>query len=152
VGKGKVELGTEEEKKQAEEELKEKSEVYGALMQALAKPLGEWVSEVRLSTRLTASPACLVGGEFDMSPQMQKMMREMQGDLGPMQQKRVLELNPKHEILEKLKGRYEADAEDAKLDDTAHLLLGYALLAEGSDLHDSGRFNQLIADLALGAL
>ncbi len=152
VGKGNIELGTEEEKKKAEEDLEEKKKAYGELLSALAEPLGEWVSEVRLSQRLKTSPACLVSGEFDMSPQMRRMMQEMQGDMPFGDQKRVLELNPEHAILERLASRFTADTKDVKLADTAHLLLGYALLAEGSELHDPGRFNQLVADLALGSL
>jgi len=151
VGKGTVELGTEEEKKEAEEALKEKQEEFGDLLTALQKPIDDWVSEVRLSTRLTTSPACLVGGEFDMSPQLERLMREAEGASMP-QQKRILELNPKHELVFKLHQRLLADTEDAKLADAAHLLLGYGLLAEGSDLHQPAKFNKLVAELMVGGL
>lgn len=151
VGKGTVELGSEEEKKEAEAALKEKQEELGDLLSALQKPIDDWVKEVRLSTRLTTSPACLVGGEFDMSPQLERLMREAEGSAMP-RQKRILELNPKHELVFKLHQRLLADSSDAKLEDAAHLLLGYGLLSEGSDLHDPARFNKLVAELMVGSL
>ena len=153
MGKGTVELGSEEEKKQAEEELKEKQETYKDLLEYLQKTLDEHVKEVRLSSRLTTSPVCLVAGEHDMSPQMERMLRQTEG-LGDMggPQKRIMELNPKHEILAKLKEHFGADQKDPVLEDYAHLLLGYAFLAEGSDLPDPGRFNQLVGQLMVKGL
>ncbi|MEM6792954.1 MAG: molecular chaperone HtpG [Acidobacteriota bacterium] len=147
VGKGTVELGSEEEKKQAEEELEEKKKTYSDLMERLQKSLDEHVKEVRLSTRLTSSPVCLVGSEFDMSPQLERLLRQSEGAGSMPAQKRIMELNPKHDLLSKLQTRFEADAEDALLDDYAHLLYGHALLAEGSELHDPARYNSLVAGL-----
>ena len=153
VGKGTVELGSEEEKKQTEEELKEKRETYKDLLELLQKALDEHVKEVRLSSRLTTSPVCLVAGEHDMSPQMERMLRQTEG-LGAMggPQKRILELNPRHEILGKLQEKFGADPKDPALDDYAHLLLGYAFLAEGSDLPDPGKYNQLVGELMVKGL
>ena len=153
VGKGTVELGSEEEKKQAEEELKEKKETYKDLLEYLQKTLDEHVKEVRLSNRLTKSPVCLVAGEHDMSPQMERLLRQTEG-LGAMggPQKRIMELNPKHEVLEKLQQKFGADQKDPVLEDYAHLLLGYAFLAEGSDLPDPGRFNKLVGELMVKGL
>ncbi len=153
VGKGTVELGSEEEKKQAEEDLKEKQESHKDLLEFLQKALDEHVKEVRLSNRLTTSPVCLVAGEHDMSPQMERMLRQTEG-LGGMggPQQRIMELNPKHEILGKLQEKFGADQEDPILDDYAHLLLGYAFLAEGSELPDPGRFNKLVGELMVKGL
>ena len=153
VGQGTVELGSEEEKKQTEEELKEKRETYKDLLELLQKALDEHVKEVRLSSRLTTSPVCLVAGEHDMSPQMERMLRQTEG-LGAMggPQKRILELNPRHEILGKLQEKFGADPKDPALDDYAHLLLGYAFLAEGSDLPDPGKYNQLVGELMVKGL
>ncbi len=156
VGKGTVELGSEEEKKQAEEDLKEKQETHKDLLDFLQKALDEHVKEVRLSNRLTTSPVCLVAGEHDMSPQMERLLKQTEGldALGGLggSQKRIMELNPKHEILGKLQEKFGADQEDPALDDYAHLLLGYAFLAEGSDLPDPGRFNKLVGDLMVKGL
>jgi len=67
-------------------------------------------------------------------------------------QKRILELNPEHGIVSKLRQRHSADAEDPRIPDTAQILLGYALLAEGSELPDPAAFNRLVADLLEGSL
>ncbi|MEM7352774.1 MAG: molecular chaperone HtpG [Acidobacteriota bacterium] len=155
VGKGTVELGSEEEKKQAEEELKEKQETYKDLMELLQTKLDDHIKEVRLSNRLTTSPVCLVSGEHDMTPQMERLLRETEGMNamgmgGP--QKRIMELNPKHDILAKLQSAFAEDQKAPVLDDYADLLLGYAYLAEGSDLPDPGRFNQLVGDLMVKGL
>ncbi len=147
VGKGSVELGTEEEKKEAEKELEEKNKTHGDLMGRLQKSLDDHVKQVRLSTRLTTSPVCLVADEFDMSPHLEKLLRQTEGASGMPSQKRIMEINPKHELLEKLQARFDADADDALLDEYAQLLLGYGLLAEGSDLPDPAAFNQLVAKL-----
>jgi molecular chaperone HtpG len=151
VGKGEVKLGSEEERKAAEEELKEKKESYKSLMERLQKDLDPWVREVRLSTRLTSSPVCLVGGDFDMSPHMERLLRQSEGAAIPVQ-KRILELNPGHDMLKKLLERFQKDAEDSVLSDYAYLLYGYALLAEGSDLPDPSRYNRLVGDLMVKGL
>jgi molecular chaperone HtpG len=152
VGKGTVELGSEEEKKQAEEDLKEKKQTYKDLLEYLQKSLDEHVKEVRLSNRLTTSPVCLVAGEHDMSPQMERMLRQTEGLGGMGPQKRIMELNPKHEILARLQEKFGADQKDPVLDDYAHLLLGYAFLAEGSDLPEPARFNKLVGELMVKGL
>ncbi len=77
VGKGEVELGSEEEKKKAEEERKEKEKSFKDLMGCLKSHLEEDIKEVRLSSRLTSSAVCLVGEAHDMSPQLEQMMRRM---------------------------------------------------------------------------
>ncbi len=145
VGKGTVELGTKEEKEQAEKETKEQEKEYQDLMELMQKHLDEHVKQVRLSSRLTASPACLVGAEHDYSPQMEKLLQAGKGG-GP-KQRRILEINPKHTIMEKLHDRFDADKEDPLLPDYADLLMGYALLAEGTDLVDPVRFNRLVAEV-----
>ncbi len=155
VGKGTVELGSEEEKKQAEEDLKEKQETYKDLLEFLQKALDEHVKEVRLSSRLRKSPVCLVAGEHDMSPQMERILKQTEG-LGDMglggPQKRIMELNPEHDVLGKLQEKFGTDQKDPVLDDYAHLLLGYAFLAEGSDLPDPARFNKLVGELMVKGL
>jgi molecular chaperone HtpG len=145
AGKGTVSLGSEEEKKQTEEELKAKEEQMKPLLEALQKKLDTWVKQVRLTSRLTNSPVCLVGAEHDYSPQLEKLLQKGKGG-GP-KQRRILELNPKHDILAKMSEHFEKNADDPVLDDYAQLLFGYGLIAEGGELPDPVRFNKAVADL-----
>ncbi len=145
AGKGSVALGSEEEKKQTEEELKAKEEQMKPLLDALQKKLDTHVKQVRLTNRLTASPVCLVGAEHDYSPQLEKLLQKGKGG-GP-KQRRIMELNPGHDILVRMGERFARDAEDPLLEDYAHLLLGYGLIAEGGELPDPVRFNRAVADL-----
>ena len=146
VGKGTVELGSEDERKEAEEDRKASEQGYAELLERLQALLSEHVKDVRLSTRLTASPVCLVSGEHDLSPRLERLMKQARGGSGQLQ-KRIMELNPAHPILASLKSRFEADAEDPLLADYAQLLLGQALLAEGSELPDPVGFSKRVAEL-----
>ncbi|MBN2718833.1 MAG: molecular chaperone HtpG [Deltaproteobacteria bacterium] len=141
IGKGDVELGSEEEKKALEEKKKD----FTAFLEALAKPLEEHVKAVELSNRLTSSPCCLVGSEGDLSPHIERMMR--QSKLAIPSQKRVMELNAGHEVILRLKSRYDAGMKDEEISDAAQLLLGQALLAESSPLPDPAGFAKLVAKL-----
>jgi molecular chaperone HtpG len=145
VGKGTVSLGNEDEKKQAEEDLKAQEEQMKPLLEHLQKKLDTWVKQVRLTNRLTASPVCLVGAEHDYSPQLEKLLQKGKGG-GP-KQRRILELNPKHEILSRLTERFEKNQDDPMIEDYAQLLFGYGLISEGGELPDPVRFNRAVADL-----
>jgi molecular chaperone HtpG len=145
VGKGTVSLGSEEEKKQAEEELKAKEEALKPLLDLLQKKLDENVKQVRLTSRLTTSPVCLVGADHDYSPQLEKLLQKGKGG-GP-KQRRIMELNPKHPLLERLHERYQKDDKDPLIDDAAELLFGYGLLAEGAEIPNVVKFNRAMADL-----
>jgi molecular chaperone HtpG len=145
VGKGTVTLGNEEERAQVEEELKKEQEESAGLLQSIKQHLDQYLKEVRLTNRLTNSPVCLVGAEMDFSPQMERLLQMGGGDRP--KQKRIMELNPRHEIVVKMRERYQKDSGDAKLGKYAELLYGYALLAEGSDLPDPPQFNRLLAEL-----
>src|SRR2546425_223308 len=96
------------------------------------------------------SPACLVSAEHDYSPHLERLLR--QGHLNTPKQRRILELNPAHPLLRKLQERFQRENDDALLGDYAELLLGYGLLAEGSELHDPVRFTQLVANLMVRSL
>ena len=149
ISKGAVELGSEEEKKEAEEKRAEKEKEYKSLLECLKGKLEENVKEVRLSNRLTSSAACLVTDGADLTPQLEQMMKQMGQDVPT--SKRILELNPNHAILTKLHDLFEANAEDAQLDDYAQLIYGQAVLAEGGDLPNPGKFSKLVADLMVKA-
>ncbi len=150
VGKGSADLGSEEEKKEAEEKLDKQKDEFGSLLEALQKHLDDDVKEVRLSRRLTESPACLVGDEHDMTPQMEQMLKSMGRDPG--KQKRILELNPDHPILGSLKKAFSENADDAQIADYAHLIHGQATLAEGGKLADPARFSRLLTELMTKAM
>jgi molecular chaperone HtpG len=151
VGKGALKLGdTQEEREKVEAELKKKEEEAADLFAAMQKALDEHVKQVRLSGRLVASPACLVGAEMDYSPQMERLLQKGKGG-GP-RQRRILELNPNHEIFAKLQERFQQDKEDKAIGEYAELLLGYAWLAEGSEIPEPAKFNRLVVSLMLKTL
>ncbi|HZF12238.1 MAG TPA: molecular chaperone HtpG [Thermoanaerobaculia bacterium] len=150
VGKGTVNLGNEEEKKQTEEELKAKEEEMKPLLESLQKKLDTWVKQVRLTNRLTNSPVCLVGAEHDYSPQLERLLQK--GKTGGPAQRRIMELNPKHDMVAKLKQRFDADQNDPILEDYAQLLFGSGLLAEGAELPEPVKFNRAVADLMTRAI
>jgi molecular chaperone HtpG len=140
ASKGTIELGTKEEKEKVLEDRKEKEKEFTALIEYLQKELTEQVKEVRLSNRLTSSPACLVSADNDLSPQLERLLGHQKGPAS----RRILELNAAHPICTSMRDRLAAGEEPA-LSDHAHLLLGVSLLAEGSSLADPGRFTQLVA-------
>jgi len=150
LGKGTVNLGDEEEKKQTEEALKAKEEEYKPLLEWVQKRLDEHVKQVRLTNRLTTSPVCLVGADHDYSPQLEKLLQKGKGG-GP-KQRRIMEINPEHPILTKMWDRFQKDKDDPVLDDSAHLLFGFGLLAEGGEMPEPVKFNRAIADLMARSL
>ena len=108
------------------------------------------VKEVRLSKRLTTSPACLVLEEGDMTPQMAAMLRQAGQDVPKV--KPVLELNPKHPLIERLNELHGENPTDPRVKTFAELLYGQALLAEGGELEDPAGFSRKLADLMVAAL
>jgi molecular chaperone HtpG len=150
VGKGIIKLGSEEEKARTQQELKQKEEEAAGLLGLLQKVLDEHIKQVRLSSRLISSPACLVGTEMDYSPQLERLLQKGKGG-GP-KQRRILELNPNHQIFARMCERFEKDNQDGVLGECAELLLGYALLAEGSELPDPTRFNRLVLNVLIQIL
>ena len=144
AGKGTVDLGTAEEKEEKKKELDEKTRAYQGLLEWIQKALDDRIKEVRLSARLTASPACLVGGEHDFSPRLEQLLKR---DTDRPRQRRILELNPDHEIVKRLERMVESDAASEKAGEYAELLYGYAVLAEGSELPDPAAFARRIAEL-----
>ena len=110
----------------------------------LATGASAQVKEVRLSHRLTTSPACLVSDADDITPTLEKMYRAMGQEVPPV--KRILEVNPAHPLVGGLRTAHGQRADDPALPETAELLYGTALLAEGGDLPDPARFAKLLAD------
>jgi molecular chaperone HtpG len=145
VGKGEIELGSEQEKEEAKKELESKEEEFKPLIEFLQKKLEAQIKEVRLSSRLTTSPACLVVGDEEYSPMLERALRK--GGAEAPHQKRVMELNPKHPLIERMKQRQAGAADDPLLDNAAEVLLGLSLLAEGSELPDPVRFNKAATEV-----
>ncbi|CAM5307444.1 chaperone protein HtpG [Streptomyces spiroverticillatus] len=137
VARGAVDLPTDEEPSA------EQADAYAPVLTWLNETLDD-VRDVRLTTRLTDSPACLVSDNDGLTPALEKMYKAMGQELPPV--KRILELNPQHPLVDGLRAAHEARAGDPALAETAELLYGTALLAEGGDLADPARFAALLAD------
>jgi molecular chaperone HtpG len=150
VGRGDAGIGTFEERKEAEKELKEREGELKPLLEALEKALGERVKEVRVSGRLTESAACLVADANAPSPQLEAMMRAMGQEVPPMP--RILEVNPAHAVVERLRTIVAGSADDPRLAEGAELLFGQAVLAEGGQLPDPAAFSKRLAELMARAL
>ncbi|MFD9951757.1 molecular chaperone HtpG [[Kitasatospora] papulosa] len=148
ISKGEVDLDTDEEKKEVEAEREKQQQDYAGLLTWMTEQLGDTVKEVRLSSRLTVSPACIVSDTHDVTPALENMYRAM-GQEVP-QIKRILELNPSHALISGLKKAYteRKDEESAgtELAETAELVHGLALLSDGGELSDPSRFSRLMAD------
>lgn len=148
--KGTLRLGDEEERARTEKELKEKQEEVSEMLQMIQKHLDAYVKEVRLTNRLTSSPACLVVSDLDYSPQMERLLMLGKG-AGP-KQRRIMEFNPQHEIFQKMWERYRAGQDSEALKKYAELLFGYTLIAEGSELPDAIRFSNLLTEVVSQSL
>lgn len=144
IAKGEVDLDTEEEKKDAEAKREEQDKQFADVLAWLTETLEEQVKQVRLSTRLTDSPACIVGDEFGMTPALERMYRAS-GQQVP-HFKRILELNPTHPLVEGLRAAHAERGDDPSLAETAELLYGTALLAEGGELEDPAHFAKILAN------
>jgi len=140
VGKGEIDLGDGEKGQQNSGQAEQHRKELEPLLETLQKKLEQHVKQVRLSGRLKESPACLVGGEHDYSPYLEKLLRSQKDTAH--KQLRILELNPEHVIVSGLLRRFEATPDDPLIGDYAELLFGYACLAEGSALSDPRRFNR----------
>ena len=143
VGKGEINLDSDKEEDKEKEEKTKKE--YGSLLEFMQKSLSENIKEVRFSKRLTDSACCLVGGDYDQSPYMERIMKAMNQDMP--KSKRILELNPDHVIVGSLKKLYEFDSENPKLGEFAELLYDQALLTEGSPIVNPLKFSKRVAEL-----
>ncbi len=133
ITQGELDLGDleNEEAKKVQEEV-DKS--FTDLVTKFKDVLADNVKEVRITHRLTESPACVVSDAFDMSRHMQKIL-EAAGQAAP-KALPILELNPYHPLVEKL----HKDLNQPQLNDWAHVLLDQAILAEGGQLPDPALF------------
>ena len=141
VAKGDLDLGklADEDKKEQEKEAGESRE----LVEKIGKSLGDQVKQVRVTFRLTASPACLVADEHGMSANLERMLKAAGQNVPG--SKPILEINPHHPLVQRLK--YETD--EARFGDWSHILFDQALLAEGGHLDDPATFVKRLNELML---
>ena len=133
IAKGDLDLGKLEDESEKEAK-KQVEDAAKDLIEKVKATLGEQVKEVRVTHRLTDSPACLVAGQNDLSGNLERMLKAA-GQKTP-ESKPTLEINPTHGLIERLK----AEKDDAKFNDLTHLLFDQALLAEGGQLNDPASF------------
>ena len=143
VAKGELDLGADEE---SEKELEEKARSAEKLLKRMKKALQDKVEDVRVTNRLTDSPACIVLNEQDMAMHMQRLLKEAGHDLPS--SKPILEINPDHPIVKKL----DTEKSKKKFADWSDILFDQALLAEGGQLDDPAGFvaklNEMLVTIA----
>jgi molecular chaperone HtpG len=146
VAKGDLDLGglDAEEDKTAQEEVNKEFE---AVLKQIKDVLADKVSEVRLSHRLTESPACLVADVYGMSLNMERIMKDA-GQLMGMGRKPVFEINPTHPLVVRMK----AEQDDTRFADLTHILFDQAILSEGGQLDDPAAFVHKLNGLLQGLL
>ena len=142
VARGSLDLGEldTEEEKQAQDKI---SEELKGLIERSKKVLDDQVEEVRLTHRLTDSPACVVVGEADMGAQMRRLL-EQAGQAVP-ESKPIFELNPEHPLVKKL----DQEADEDRFADLVSVLFDQATLAEGGQLDDPAKYVQRLNSLLL---
>jgi len=143
---GKLEAESEEDKK-AQEDVKHEFE---SVLKQIKDVLGEKVSDVRLSHRLTESPACLVADVYGMSLNMERIMKDagqLMGGMG-MGRKPIFEINPTHPLVVRMK----AEQDDTRFADLTHILFDQAILSEGGQLDDPTAFVHKLNSLLQGLL
>ena len=143
IAKGAVDLGDlQDEAEKAEAE--KAQETLKPVVDKLKTALGERAKDVKVSTRLVDSPACLVVGEGELSPQMIQMLKQMGQDVP--ESKPTLEVNPDHPLIKKLESS-EQSAED--FDKLAQVIFDQALLADGGQLEDPAAYLRRVNELLM---
>ncbi len=134
--------GQDEAKDEGEDQRKDE---LAGLLAKFEQVLGEQVAKVQLSKRLTSSPTCLVVPEGGLPAHLERMLRMNQQDVPAT--KRILELNPKHPLVESLRKLHADDADAPQLTEWIEVLYDQSLLAEGSPIDDPARFAQRVTKL-----
>ena len=142
ISRGELDLGKLEDSKDKDKQKKVEKELKG-LVERAKETLGEQVQEVRLTHRLTDSPACLAVGEHDMGEQMRKIM-QASGQAVP-ESKPIFELNPEHPLVDKL----DKEQDEDRFADLIGVLFDQAVLAEGRELEDPGAYSRRLNKLLL---
>lgn len=150
VGKGDIDLASEEERSARASESEQQTATFKNLLDSLQASLCDEVKEVRLSSRLTDSAACLVSEEGDIAPHLAELMRQA-GQSVPVT-KRILEVNAAHPVLQKLQTLYSKDPMDSTIAEYAQLLYGLAILAEGGTPKNPAALSKRMSELMVKAL
>ena len=139
IAKGAVDLGDLQDEAEKEEASKAQ-EAMQPVVDKLKTTLDGRAQDVKVSTRLVDSPACLVVGEGELSPQMIQMLKQMGQDVP--ESKPTLEINPEHPLIKKLDG-------NAQFDDLAQVIFDQALLADGGQLDDPAAYLKRVNELLM---
>ncbi len=147
VAKGDLDLGDldAEEDKTAQEEI---SKDFESVLKQIKDVLADKVSDVRLSHRLTESPACLVADVYGMSLNMERIMKDAGQMMGMGGSKPVFEINPTHPLVVRMK----SEQDDSRFSDLTHILFDQAILSEGGQLDDPSAFVHKLNGLLQGLL
>ncbi|MCU7940809.1 MAG: molecular chaperone HtpG [gamma proteobacterium symbiont of Bathyaustriella thionipta] len=144
VARGELDLGDMENEDEKKEQEKTQEE-YKDFLKKVTDSLGDDIKEVRMTHRLTDSPACLVTGEHDMSANLERLLQQAGQDV--MGHKPIFELNPEHPLIKRL----STDVEGERFDDWTRILFEQALLSEGGQLDDPATFvsrlNKMLLEL-----
>lgn len=140
VAKGGLDLGSLEDEAEKEAHQKESTE-HQDLIDKMKEALADKVKDVRVTLRLTESPACLVADTYDMSGNLERLLKQAGQKVTPT--KPILEINPHHPMVQRLK------TEEAHFEDWSHILFDQALLAEGGHPEDPAVFVKRLNELLL---
>ena len=142
VTKGELNLGDmeDEESKKAQEKIADEHKDF---IEKISKALEGKVKEVRVTNRLTSSPACLVTGDYDMSANLARIMQQA-GQSAPAS-KPIMEINPDHTLINRLK----SEDNDDRFNDWSAILFDQALLSEGGQLEDPASFVKKLNELLI---
>ena len=143
ITRGELDLGKLEDKKEKKQQ-EETEKEFKDLVTRIRESLGDKVKDVRVTHRLTDSPACLAVDEQDMGAQMRKIM-EASGQAVP-ETKPIFEVNPEHPLISRL----DKEPDEDRFADLVTILFGQACLAEGAQLDDPGDFSARLNKLLLG--
>ena len=142
VAKGELDLGKLADASEKDEQEKASGE-HKELVEKVQKALGERVKEVRVTLRLTESPACLVAGQHELGANLERLLKAAGQKVPP--SKPILEINPHHPLVQRLK----SEVGQQRFDDWSHVLFDQALLSEGGQLEDPAGFVKRLNQLML---
>ncbi|MFW6334477.1 MAG: molecular chaperone HtpG, partial [Desulfosalsimonas sp.] len=128
----------------------EQSEAYSEIFKKIQEHLDDKVKSVKASSHLKNSVSCLSVDSYDISAYMEKLLRAS-GQPVP-ENKRILELNTGHPVMEKIRTIYENNGDEESLKDYSRLLYDLAVIAEGGKVENPSRFNKMVGDLMAGAI
>lgn len=137
------EITATEDQEQLKQEDEKTKQIFEPLLKHLKEVLGEQVKDIRISHRLTTSPACLVREQHDMGPQLERLLKSVGQEVAEV--KPILEINPQHKLIEKL----DSEKDEEGFREWTKLLYEQAVLAEGGQLKDPAAFVQRMNKLWL---